>query len=92
MTAAIPAWRTVSSSSGYFSTALIVWPTTVPDSSAAPKTLTADAQLIASEMPGGLVRSKPRSRLTASATCPASRSPAAGTRRLMISATRSGSG
>ena len=84
--------RTLSSSSGYFRTVLRVCPATGASSSAAPNTLTAKAQLIASEMPGGLVRSRLRSRPTAVAIWPDSRSPEAGTRRRTISATRAVSG
>ena len=52
-TGASPAWRTVSSSSGYFSTVLNVWSATGTASSCWPNTLTAKAQAMASEMPGG---------------------------------------
>ena len=89
---ASPAWRTISSSSGYFSTVLMVCSATCPSSSEAPSTLSAFAQLIASEMPGALVRSILRSRWTAAAISPASFSLAVGTRRLMMSATRGVSG
>ena len=71
---------------------LSVCPATGASRSRAPNTLTAKAQLIASEMPGGLVRSRERSRLMALAIWPASRSPDAGTRRRTISATRAVSG
>ncbi len=50
----------------------------------------APAQLIASATPGGLARSRSRSRATPPATCSVSDTPAPGTRRRMIAATRLG--
>ena len=82
--------RTACSSSGYFTTTLIVASAASADRRPAPSSVSAPAQVIASEMPGGLVRSSPRSRETAVATSPASAPEAPGTRRRMIAATRAG--
>src|SRR6266852_1677188 len=78
----------VARSSEYFSTAPAVRSAAAASSSPAPSTCRALAQLIASAMPGGLARSRWRSRATPAATWSASESAAAGTRRLVSAAAR----
>ena len=90
--AANPAARSTCRSSEYFSTTPAVCSAVASSTRSAPSTTSASAQLIASATPGGLARSRSRSRATPLATWLASGAAAAGTRRRMMAATRSVSG